>query len=88
MFIHNVFHRVAIGPAIGSFMSAYSMAPAIHDRRNGVWGETLGMVETPGIAPDIHLTAAVSGEYAALLVSDGKKSWRTPVVVVSNTPAG
>ena len=60
----------------------------IHDRRDGAWGAALGQVKTPGIGPDIRLTAAVCGEYAALLVSDGKKSWRTPPVKVTNTTSG
>jgi hypothetical protein len=71
-----------------AFYSPQFKGITIHDRRNGKRGETLGMIKTPGIGADIRLTAAVTGEYAALLVSDGKKSWRTPAVKVSNTKAG
>jgi len=60
----------------------------IHDRRDGDWGAMLGNVKTPGIGPEIRLSAATVGEYAALLVSDGKKTWRTPPVKVSNTASG
>ena len=71
-----------------AFYSPHFKGLAIHDRRDGAWGEALGQVETPGIGPDIRLTAAVSGEYAALVVSDGKKTWRTPAVKIRNTTAG
>ncbi len=63
-------------------------ASLIHDRRNGNWGPSLGQVKTPGIGKDIRLTAAVSGESAALVATDGKKTWRTPAVKISNTKAG
>jgi hypothetical protein len=60
----------------------------IHDRSNGAWGANLGQVGVPEIGPNIKLTAAVTGEYAALVVSDGQKTWRTPAVVVQNKAAG
>jgi hypothetical protein len=60
----------------------------IHDRQKGNWGAILGKVDVPDIGPDIQLTAAVHGEYIALQVSDGKKSWRTPAVKVANITAG
>jgi hypothetical protein len=71
-----------------AFYSPHFKGIAIHDRRDGAWGEALGVVKTPGIGPDIRLTAAASGDYAALLVTDGKKTWRTPAVKVRNTTAG
>lgn len=73
---------------IVAFYSPHFKGLAIHDRRDGAWGEALGMIETPGIGPDFRLTAAVSGEYAALVVTDGKKTWRTPAVRVRNTTPG
>ena len=60
----------------------------LHDRKNGSWGNALGKVAVPGIGKDIRLTAAVSGEYAALVLTDGKKSYYTPTVKISNTTAG
>jgi len=60
----------------------------IHDRRDGDWGAMLGNVSTPDIGSEIQLSAAVMGEYAAFLVSDGKRSWRTPPVKVTNTASG
>ena len=71
-----------------AFYSPQFKGIAIHDRRNGKWGKSLGMIKTPEIGADIRLTAAVTGEHAALLISDGKKSWRTPAVKVSNTKPG
>ncbi len=71
-----------------AFYSPHFKGIAIHDRRAGAWGEALGKVETPGIGPDIRLTAAVSGEYVALVATDGKKTWRTPAVRVRNTTRG
>ena len=71
-----------------AFYSPHFKGIAIHDRCGGAWGEPLGMVETPGIGRDIRLTAAASGEYAALVVTDGKKTWRTPAVKIRNTEAG
>ena len=60
----------------------------LHDRKNGQWGEQLGKVAVPEIGPDIRLTAAVSGDYAALIITDGKKTYYTPTVKVGNTTAG
>jgi hypothetical protein len=71
-----------------AFYSPHYKGIAIHDRRGGDWGEALGLVKTPRIGPDIRLTAAVSGEYAALVVSDGRETWRTPAVKIRNTTAG
>ena len=71
-----------------AFYSPHFKGLAIHDRRDGAWGDALGLVKTPGIGPDIRLTAAVSGEYAALVVSDGKKTWRTPAVKIRNIAPG
>ena len=71
-----------------AFYSPHFKGVAIHDRRDGAWGAALGQVETPGIGLDIRLTAAVSDDYAALVVSDGEKSWRTPPVRIRNTTSG
>jgi len=71
-----------------AFYSPHFKGIAIHDRRDGAWGEALGIVKTPGIGPEIRLTAAVSGEYAALVVTDGRKTWRTPAVSVRNAKGG
>ena len=48
----------------------------------------LGKVDTPEIGPEIRLSAAVVDEYATLVVSDGKQTWRTPPVKVTNTTSG
>ena len=42
----------------------------------------------PGVGMDIRLTAAVTNECAALVLTDGKKTWHTPPVTVDNTRAG
>jgi hypothetical protein len=60
----------------------------IHDCREGSWGAMLGTVMVPGIGPEIQLSAAVVGEHAAMMVSDGKQTWRTPPVKVGNTTSG
>jgi len=60
----------------------------IHDRKNGGWGAELGRVEVPDIGPRIELKAAVSGEYAAAILTDGTKTYRTPTVKVSNAASG
>lgn len=60
----------------------------IHDRRDGAWGAMLGAVDVADVGPEIQLVAAVDGEYAALAVTDGKQTWRTPPVKVSNTASG
>jgi poly(3-hydroxybutyrate) depolymerase len=41
----------------------------IHDRKNGGWGDPLGHVAVPEIGPKIHLTAAASGPYAAMVLT-------------------
>jgi len=60
----------------------------IHDRKNGAWGEPLGQVAVPEIGPKIRLTAAACGEYAAMVLTDGKKTYATPAVKVANLSSG
>ena len=60
----------------------------LHDRKKGQWGEMLGKVEVPELGSKIHLVAAVRGEYAALVLTDGQRTYATPVVKVGNTTAG
>ena len=52
----------------------------LHDRHDGQWGEPLGRVEVPQIGPKIQMTAAVSGDYAALILTDGQRTFWTPPV--------
>ena len=60
----------------------------LHDRKDGQWGDPLGAVDVPEIGPKIHLAAAVSGDYAAMVLTDGRKTYYTPIVKVSNTASG
>ena len=60
----------------------------LHDRRNGQWGEMLGKVAVPDIGLKIHLTAAVCGDFAALVLTGGKTSYHTPAIKVSNDSEG
>jgi hypothetical protein len=60
----------------------------IHDRKDGRWGSNLGEVPVPEIGPKIQITAAVCGKYAACVLTDGKKTYWTPIVEVGNTTAG
>ena len=60
----------------------------IHDRKNGEWGDQLGHVAVPEIGPKIRLTAAACGDYAAMVLTDGKKTYHTPIVKVSNVTSG
>ena len=60
----------------------------LHDRKGGAWGEPLGKVPVPRIGPRIRLTAAASGAYAALLLTDGQQTCYTPAVKVGNVTAG
>jgi hypothetical protein len=60
----------------------------IHDRKNGDWGNPLGEVKVPEIGPKIHLTAAACGEYVAMVLTDGKKTYATPTVKVTNVTPG
>ena len=60
----------------------------LHDRKNGQWGDSLGQVAVPEIGPKIRLTAAACGEYAALVLTDGKRTYYTHTVKVGNTQSG
>jgi hypothetical protein len=60
----------------------------LHDRKDGKWGDPLGEVDVPAIGPKIHLTAAVCGDGAAMMMTDGKKTFYTPIVKVDNMAAG
>jgi len=60
----------------------------LHDRKNGQYGDMLGKVDVPEIGPKIHLLAAACGEYAALVLTDGTKTYHTPAVKVGNVTSG
>jgi len=60
----------------------------LHDRKNGQWGEALGKVEVPEVGPKIQLVAAACGEFAALVLTDGQRTYTTPLVKVGNTTPG
>ncbi len=60
----------------------------IHDCKPGGFGAPLGVVSVPEIGPRFTLTAAACGEYAALVLTDGTRTYFTPVVKVSNVEAG
>jgi hypothetical protein len=60
----------------------------LHDRKNGQWGDKLGRVPVPEVGPKIHLTAATCGSYAAMMLTDGKKSFYTSTVKVENVGSG
>ena len=59
-----------------------------HDRQNGQWGAQLGTVEVPEIGPRIHLAAATCGRYAAMVLTDEKNTFYTPIVNISNVTSG
>ena len=60
----------------------------IHDRKDGQWGAPLGKVDVPEIGPPIYITAAACGDHAAMVLTDGTRSYHTPIVKVGNTTAG
>jgi len=60
----------------------------LHDRKRGQWGEPLGKTAVPGIGLKIHLTAAACDGYAAMVLTDGKKTYWTPPVPVNNSQPG
>jgi len=60
----------------------------IHDRKNGQWGDPLGSVDVADPAKKIHLTAAACGENAAMVMTDGKNTYCTPIVKVANATSG
>jgi hypothetical protein len=60
----------------------------IHDRQSGNWGEALGQVAVPEIGPKIQLTAAAFGPSAALVLTDGQRTYYTPPVKVANVSSG
>ena len=60
----------------------------LHDRKNGAYGEPLGQVAVPEVGPKMRLAAAACGAYAAMVLTDGKKTYYTPFVEVSNTTCG
>jgi hypothetical protein len=60
----------------------------LHDRKHGQYGEALGSVAVPEIGPNVHLTAAACRDDAALVLTDGTKSYHTPSVRVGNVTGG
>ncbi len=60
----------------------------LHDRKNGSWGDQLGRVAVPEVGARIRLLAAACGESAALVMTDGTRTYHTPLVKVSNVTSG
>ena len=60
----------------------------LHDRQQGSYGEPLGKVDVPEVGPRFQLTAAASSNLAALVLSDGKRTYSTPLVRVKNVTPG
>jgi hypothetical protein len=60
----------------------------LHDRKGGQWGANLGEMPVPEIGPKIQITAAVCGNHAACVLTDGTRTCWTPIVEVGNTTAG
>lgn len=60
----------------------------LHDRQQGAWGAPLGRVEVPEIGPRVRLYAAAWGDYAAMVLSDGERTYLTPPVQVQNNDPG
>lgn len=58
------------------------------ERKNGEYSSPLGMIEVADIDEEFKMTAAVSSEYATLIVSDGTREWRVPPVKISNVKEG
>ncbi|MFY0626842.1 MAG: DUF4038 domain-containing protein [Reichenbachiella sp.] len=58
------------------------------ERKNGEFGPALGMIEVADIAEAFKMTAAVSGEYATIILSDGTQTWSVPPVKVSDLKKG
>ncbi|MFO0888055.1 MAG: DUF4038 domain-containing protein [Isosphaeraceae bacterium] len=60
----------------------------LHDRRQGSYGEPLGKVDVPEIGPRFRISAAASGAYAAMVLTDGARTYFTPLVKVTNLTPG
>ncbi|MBE0653795.1 MAG: DUF4038 domain-containing protein [Bacteroidales bacterium] len=60
----------------------------LHDRQNGEYGPAIGDTDLGDIGEELTMTAAISGEYATIIISDGNKTWRVPPVKINNTKAG
>lgn len=65
------------------------------DRRNGQWGPffayripQLGIVDVPEVGPKIRLTAGACGPYAAVVLTDGTRTYHTPAVKIGNVTGG
>ena len=58
------------------------------DRKEGVDGRPLGRRPVPSIGRDIRLTAEVRGRWAVVSITDGERTYSSPIVAVSNTAAG
>jgi len=59
-----------------------------HDRKDGNWDAMLGKTDVPEVGPKIRLTAAACGNYAAMALTDGRKTYYTPIVKVGNAAPG
>ena len=68
--------------------SSKDQALYLLDRKKGVDGRPLGSTPVPAIGSDNRLTAEVRGPWSAASITDGQRTYTTPIVDVSNTSAG
>jgi Protein of unknown function (DUF4038)/Domain of unknown function (DUF5060) len=73
---------------LAAVYSAKDKAIYLTDRNKGVDGERLENTPIPAIGADIRLTAEVRGEFAAVSISDGQRSYTSAIARVTNTLAG
>ena len=60
----------------------------LYDRQIGEYGSAIGSIDVGDIGEEFTMTAAISGEYATIIISDGTRTWRTPPAKINNTKQG
>jgi len=73
---------------IAAVYSSTTKAVYIVDREKGVDGSTLGSMPVADIGPAIRLSAEVRGDWAAVSITDGRATYTSGIVGVSNTTSG
>ena len=73
---------------VAAVYSHAAKAVYLLDRVKGVDGSPIGSMPAATLGPDIRLSAEVRGEWAVVSITDGRSTFTSRIVTVTNTTAG
>jgi Protein of unknown function (DUF4038)/Domain of unknown function (DUF5060) len=73
---------------VAAVYSPAAKAVYLLDRTKGADGSPIGSMPVATVGPDIRLTAEVRGKWAVVSITDGRNTYTSRIVAVSNTKVG